>query len=175
MILVQVWVLDCSIIICCPTCCCFASFFFVFAAESLAGASPILFRLHKTVMTAVLSETYRCINVFFHVFFTDGSCLRETFRISCSWERGKEAQFSVPTTWRLRDYKSSNQPIVHKRVRKYYHCYMCIHHASLLSSSTRRDFERCLFCFRCFCITRRVADSYFMHHSGFIRICTCWY
>lgn len=34
-------------------------------------------------------------------------------------------------------------------------------------------FRTMSFCFRC--ITRRVADSYFMHHSRFMRICTCWH
>ena len=73
-------------IMCCPTCCCLASFFFVFAAASLSGASPILYLLNRAVMNAVLSGN-RCMNIFFDVFVTEGSCLCETFRISCCCDR----------------------------------------------------------------------------------------
>lgn len=106
-------------------------------------------------------------------FVTHGSCLRETFRFLCCWERGKETQLSLPTTRRLGVLEQQRSTYCAKTSAKILSLFcMCIHHASLLSSSTRRDFERCLFCFRC--ITRRVADSYFMHHSRFMRICTCW-
>lgn len=90
-------------------------------------------------------------------FVTHGSCLRETFRFLCCWERGKKTQLSLPTTRRLGVLEQQRSTYCAKTSAKILSLFcMCIHHASLLSSSTRRDFERCLFCFRC--ITRRVAE-----------------